>query len=216
MDTTRGAGAASAAAFAARPWSARPTWAEARTGVRRSLVLFWLSVRALGLGLWLAVVYTFLWTGLSVPLLPGSQRAVRRLVDRQRELAQRWSGIAVPARYPSLSGSGQGSQLHTLIVRRHNQVWRDWRFVVIDPLAGGVIAFVPAALLLSSVWGLATAVFGGLTPYLAQVLVERTGMASIPGAMIAAVAVAVLPVFVLMRETAPRFAERFALGNRRN
>jgi signal transduction histidine kinase len=128
--------------------------------VRRSLVLFWLSVRALGLGLWLSVVYTFLWTGLSVPLLPGSQRAVRRLVDRQRELAQRWSGIAVPARYPSLSGSGQGSQLHTLIVRRHNQVWRDWRFVVIDPLAGGVIAFVPAALLLSSVWGLATAVFG--------------------------------------------------------
>jgi MHS family proline/betaine transporter-like MFS transporter len=53
---------------------------------------------------------------------------------------------------------------------------------------------------------LATVIFGGLTPWVAQVLVERTGMAAVPGIMIAAVAVAVLPVFVLMRETAPRFA----------
>ncbi len=51
---------------------------------------------------------------------------------------------------------------------------------------------------------LATAVFGGLTPWLAQWLVDRTGYAPIPGVMIAVVAVAVLPVFATMRETAPR------------
>jgi MHS family proline/betaine transporter-like MFS transporter len=51
---------------------------------------------------------------------------------------------------------------------------------------------------------MATVIFGGLTPYVAQVLVERTGMASVPGIMIAAVAIAVLPVFLTMRETAPR------------
>ncbi|WP_152627474.1 sensor histidine kinase [Streptacidiphilus melanogenes] len=155
MDTTRGV------ATAARPWSTRPTWAEVHTALRRSLVLFGLSLRALALGLWLSVVYTFLPTGLSVPLLPGSQRAVRRLVDRQRKLAAQWSGVSVPARYPPLPDSGQGPELHALLARRHNQVWRDWRFVVIDPLAGGVIAFVPTALLLSSVWGLVTAFFGG-------------------------------------------------------
>lgn len=59
---------------------------------------------------------------------------------------------------------------------------------------------------------LATVIFGGLTPWVAQVLVERTGLPSMPGVMIAAVAIAVLPVFVAMRETAPRFA----LGNERN
>jgi MHS family proline/betaine transporter-like MFS transporter len=48
----------------------------------------------------------------------------------------------------------------------------------------------------------ATAIFGGLTPYLAQRLVERSGEAAIPGIMIAVVAVAVLPVFIVMRETA--------------
>ena len=51
---------------------------------------------------------------------------------------------------------------------------------------------------------MATAVFGGLTPYAAQLLLERTGWNMTPGAMIAVVALCVLPVFVSMRETAPR------------
>ena len=50
---------------------------------------------------------------------------------------------------------------------------------------------------------MATAIFGGLTPWLAQWLVERTGWTMAPGAMIALVAVCVLPVFLAMRETAP-------------
>ena len=50
---------------------------------------------------------------------------------------------------------------------------------------------------------MATAIFGGLTPWLAQVLIERTGWAMAPGMMIAVVALAVLPVFLSMRETAP-------------
>ena len=49
----------------------------------------------------------------------------------------------------------------------------------------------------------ATAIFGGLTPYVAQLLVGRSGWPAAPGAMIALVALAVLPVVVTMRETAP-------------
>ena len=49
----------------------------------------------------------------------------------------------------------------------------------------------------------ATAIFGGLTPFLAQYLVQRTGLAIAPGVMIAAVGLAVLPLFLTMRETAP-------------
>jgi MFS transporter, MHS family, proline/betaine transporter len=51
---------------------------------------------------------------------------------------------------------------------------------------------------------MATAIFGGLTPWLAQLLVDRTGWTMAPGAMIALVAVCVAPVFLRMRETAPR------------
>jgi len=50
----------------------------------------------------------------------------------------------------------------------------------------------------------ATAIFGGLTPFVAQLLVERTGWAMAPGAMIALVGLCVLPLFLIMKETAPR------------
>lgn len=49
----------------------------------------------------------------------------------------------------------------------------------------------------------ATAIFGGLTPWLAQLLVEQTGWAIMPGVMIAVVGLAVLPVFFWMTETRP-------------
>lgn len=49
----------------------------------------------------------------------------------------------------------------------------------------------------------ATAVFGGLTPLLAELLVRLTGWAATPGAMIALVALVVLPVLLTMPETLP-------------
>ncbi|MGE5538807.1 MAG: MFS transporter [Gemmatimonas sp.] len=49
----------------------------------------------------------------------------------------------------------------------------------------------------------ATAVFGGLTPYSAQILVQHTGWAGAPGAMIAIVALAVLPILLTSPETRP-------------
>ena len=47
----------------------------------------------------------------------------------------------------------------------------------------------------------ATAIFGGVTPWAAQLLVERTGLAIMPGLMIAVVGLCVLPVLWAMRET---------------
>ena len=55
---------------------------------------------------------------------------------------------------------------------------------------------------------MATAVFGGLTPWAAELLVERTGWTMAPGAMISLVALCVLPVFWAMRETAPAAQSR--------
>ena len=51
----------------------------------------------------------------------------------------------------------------------------------------------------------ATALFGGVTPYFAQFLIETTGWSPAPGALVAVVALAVLPVLARMPETAPRF-----------
>lgn len=49
----------------------------------------------------------------------------------------------------------------------------------------------------------ATAVFGGLSPFVAQVLIDATGWPMVPGWMIAAVALAVLPLLLGLPETAP-------------
>ena len=49
----------------------------------------------------------------------------------------------------------------------------------------------------------ATAIFGGLTPLVAHLLVTKSGWAAAPGAMIACVALCVIIVFWRMPETAP-------------
>jgi MHS family proline/betaine transporter-like MFS transporter len=49
----------------------------------------------------------------------------------------------------------------------------------------------------------ATALFGGLTPYLAQRWIDASGLHIVPGIMIACVALALLPVLWWMPETRP-------------
>jgi MHS family proline/betaine transporter-like MFS transporter len=53
----------------------------------------------------------------------------------------------------------------------------------------------------------ATTVFGGLAPYLSQSLTDLTGSMLAPGAIIAGVALVILPVFLSMPETSPRQQE---------
>lgn len=53
----------------------------------------------------------------------------------------------------------------------------------------------------------ATAIFGGLTPLVAQYATKASGWPSTPGLMIAIVALAVLPLLWRMKETAPRESE---------
>jgi MHS family proline/betaine transporter-like MFS transporter len=50
---------------------------------------------------------------------------------------------------------------------------------------------------------LATAIFGGATPYVAQLLTDRTGSPLVPGIMIAVVALCVFPVLLTLSETLP-------------
>lgn len=85
--------------------------------------------------------------------------------------------------------------------------------VVLALVAGGVSAVgasaapeqFPVAGRLSglAVATVATTVFGGLTPYLSQVLIDSTGLRLVPGVMVAVVALVALPVLWRLPETAP-------------
>ncbi|MBT2118033.1 MFS transporter [Dyella sp. LX-66] len=61
---------------------------------------------------------------------------------------------------------------------------------------------------------MATAIFGGLTPFLAELLIGVTGWKVIPGVMIAAVALLVLPVLVRMPETLPASTDALTQADR--
>ncbi len=86
--------------------------------------------------------------------------------------------------------------------------------VVLAALAGGVSAVAAPATAeqfpgegrlsgLALGVTVATAFFGGATPLLAELLVRQTGWAGAPGAMIAVVALVVLPALWTLRETRP-------------
>ena len=83
--------------------------------------------------------------------------------------------------------------------------------IVLAMVAGGVSAVATAEQLSGEgrLTGLAlgattaTAIFGGLTPLVAQYATKASGWPSTPGLMIALVALAVLPLLWRMKETAP-------------
>ena len=83
--------------------------------------------------------------------------------------------------------------------------------IVLALVAGGVSAVATAEQLGGEgrLTGLAlgattaTAIFGGLTPLVAQYATKASGWPSTPGLMIAIVALAVLPLLWRMKETAP-------------
>ncbi|WP_309028920.1 sensor histidine kinase [Streptomyces alfalfae] len=129
-------------------------------GFRRSLVLWGLSCRAFWLSLWLFFVYLTLSGPLGVKLMPNAVSRVRRLADRQRALAKEYSGIEIPAPYKDIPDQDRGKALRAQLLAKDNQVYRDWRWATIDPIAGGAISFGPLLLVLSGLWGLTTAVFG--------------------------------------------------------
>ncbi|WP_055563931.1 sensor histidine kinase [Streptomyces atriruber] len=130
---------------------------------RRSLLLWALSLKAFWISLWIAHAHVLFAGGPNAKLLPAPMRSVRRLADRQRALAAEWSGRDFPAPYPDAPGDdgrGRGLALRAQLAGKQGQVWRDRRWVGLDPYLGGLIAFGPLALALSGVWGLVTAAFG--------------------------------------------------------
>lgn len=91
--------------------------------------------------------------------------------------------------------------------------------VVLACVAGGVSAVAASAIpeqfaSSSRLSGMAlgftaaTALFGGLAPWVANQLIESTGWQPVPGAMIAVVALAVVPVVWFLPETSPQTARR--------
>ncbi|WP_225825087.1 sensor histidine kinase [Streptomyces naphthomycinicus] len=131
------------------------------TGLRRASTLCGLSVAAFGRSL--AVSGALGLAGPGLGLVPRAMEGVRSLAARQRELARRWAGVEIPAPpgpLPPAPAGASGIVARYRWIMSDPQTRREYVWVLTEPIAGGLLAFLPLALVLSGVWGVFLAFFG--------------------------------------------------------
>jgi hypothetical protein len=124
-------------------------------GLRRALILCWTASAALGRSLAVSGAISLVGPGLG--LVPRAMEGVRALAARRRELALRWSGVEIPGPpgpLPPVPEGASGAVARYRWVMSDPQTRREYVWVLVDPLAGAFLAFVPVALVLSGVWGI--------------------------------------------------------------
>lgn len=135
--------------------------ADGLTGLRRAMTLCGMSMSAFGRSLAVSGAIWLVGPGLGV--VPRAMEGVRNLAARRREVALRWSGVEIPGPpgpLPAVPEGASGAAARYRWIMSDPQTRREWVWVLVDPLAGAFLAFLPIALVLSGVWGIFLAFFG--------------------------------------------------------
>jgi len=118
----------------------------------RRCTLIWLAgLRVTVAGLLVAVALTLLPLGVGFVLLPPAATALRRVADRHRERTGRWSGR--PQDGPEPLPQGTSARRTSAAILGDDGFWRDLRWSLLEPWAGGVVASVPPMLVLYGALG---------------------------------------------------------------
>ncbi|MFE7531653.1 histidine kinase [Kitasatospora sp. NPDC057542] len=131
------------------------------TALRRSLTLSRLSALALVRSMGVTGAIPLVGPGLG--LVPRAMARVRDLTDRQRALAEEWSGIRFPGPpgpLPPVPAGASGAIARYRWITGDPQTRREFGWVLTEPVVGGLLAFLPIAVLLSGLWGVFLAFFG--------------------------------------------------------
>ncbi|GAA0610073.1 sensor histidine kinase [Streptomyces crystallinus] len=125
---------------------------------------FGLSTSGMAVGILLftltVVSISLIPVGIGVFTTPVALDAVRVYANRRRSLAREWLGMEIAVPYRTLPAQRPGV---LGAVERCGQLlkdpatWRDLEWLLADMTAGAVLAFLPPALLLYSVWGVVLA-----------------------------------------------------------
>ncbi|MFH8446742.1 sensor histidine kinase [Streptomyces sp. NPDC018026] len=111
-----------------------------------SLVLFCFSVVSIALVI----------VGIGVFTTPWVTSAARANANARRRLAEEWGGVRIPVPYrpePQWQGGIVGRVQRCQWVLKDPATWRDLLWMIVDPIAGFVLAMFAAALVLYGVWG---------------------------------------------------------------
>ncbi|MEU1406275.1 sensor domain-containing protein [Streptomyces sp. NPDC005728] len=121
------------------------------TALGRCQVLGLAGFLVIGAGLLVGGALLLLPLGLGFRLLPAAARLLRRVSDRYRERAARWSGR--PLSPPDPLPHGTSARRRSAAILGDDGFWHDLRWAWLEPWTGGLLAALPLALVEYGVFG---------------------------------------------------------------
>src|SRR5262249_16815695 len=138
----------------------RGSWAGERLlGSARGLAFVGLALAEAGLVTALALIVTFAIFVYPLLLIPPTLLAVRRLANVTRRLSGQWCGVPIPVPYRAYAGPGDQGGTWRRFGRVSGRLltepatWRDLLWMIVDPLAGCVLAAIPITVIGYGVYG---------------------------------------------------------------
>ncbi|GGT61706.1 histidine kinase [Actinomadura citrea] len=130
----------------------------------RGLTLWLLGIPATLVGVWFITVVSMITSFVGVLLFPSSAMLLRNQLDAYRVRINRWTDVRIAR--PYLPEPEQEPGLHGMFKRfialiSDPATWRDYLWVLTDPVVSVFTAALPALLILYGVWGYVLAAFAG-------------------------------------------------------
>ncbi|WP_254715947.1 sensor histidine kinase [Actinomadura sp. WMMB 499] len=140
-------------------------WEAHRRAPWRGLGLGLLGVPAMVVGLWFLTVLSMITGLLGVLLFPNATNLMRSTTDVYRRLIARWTGTRIERPYlpdPEITEDGAMGRVRLFLARANDPAtWRDYLWLLADPIVVGVTAALPAGMILYGIWGFVLAGFAG-------------------------------------------------------
>jgi signal transduction histidine kinase len=130
----------------------------------RGLALMLLGIPATLVGLWFITVVSMITSFVGVLLFPSAVMLLRGQLDAYRDRINKWTSVEIQR--PYLPEAEQEPGLNGLFKRfvaliSDPATWRDYLWVVADPIVSIFTAALPGLLILYGIWGYVLAAFAG-------------------------------------------------------
>ncbi|WP_243719641.1 sensor histidine kinase [Actinomadura sp. KC06] len=130
----------------------------------RGLALWLLGIPATLVGLWFITVVSMISSFLGVLLFPSAVMLLRTQLEAYRSRINRWTDVRIERPYlpePEYEPGLHGMLKRFIRLITDPATWRDYLWVVLDPIVVLFTAALPGLLVLYGLWGYALATFAG-------------------------------------------------------
>ncbi|MFB4305239.1 sensor domain-containing protein [Actinomadura sp. GTD37] len=130
----------------------------------RGLAFMLLGIPATLVGLWFITVISMITSFVGVLLFPSATMLLRTQLDAYRDRINRWTDVRIERPYlpePEPEPGVHGYFKRFIALISDPATWRDYLWVVIDPVVALFTAALPGLLVLYGIWGYVLAAFAG-------------------------------------------------------